>query len=148
MRSGHTINRRAINHMNANSFFSTLLYASRWLAGFSGDFIHSLRRICLSCDSRRVGFSCLILGILVSSNEANAAFIRFSGCLSTSGSFTLWYNNNRILTLENDRYKQFKKNEGGVVTLKLIWPPLQSLLLLLLEVYWCFLTGAEKCEFL
>ena len=52
--------------------------------GLSGDFIHSFLNICLSCDSLAFGFSIFSWGNLIFSNSSYAAFIRFSGCLSTA----------------------------------------------------------------
>lgn len=52
--------------------------------GFSGDFIHSFLRSCLSWDRRMLGFSCFRRGRLTSSKAVKAAFIRRSGCRSRS----------------------------------------------------------------
>lgn len=64
-------------------------YYALLFIGFSGDFSHSFCSNCFHWDSRSVGFSALIRGKLAASNALNAAFIRFSGCLSPSSSFTL-----------------------------------------------------------
>lgn len=57
--------------------------------GFSGLFSHSLRSICFCCDIRRLGFSFLIWGSLLSSKALNAVAILFSGWRSESLSSVL-----------------------------------------------------------
>jgi len=63
--------------------------ASLWFSGFSGDFAQSFFNSCFNCDNRKFGFSCFNIGRFFSSNARYAAFIRFSGCMSTSTSRTL-----------------------------------------------------------
>ena len=86
-------NSTSLKHKMHESYNQLLdcIAASFLFTGLSGDFIHSLRRICLSCDNRRVGCSVFNCGNLTLSKSSYAAFIRFSGCLSTesAGSFIL-----------------------------------------------------------
>ena len=51
--------------------------AARWFIGLSGDFIQSFFRICLSCDSRKFGFSAFSRGKLTSSNAVNVKYLYY-----------------------------------------------------------------------
>lgn len=83
---------------------------SVWLSGFSADFIHSFLSICFNWLNLKVGFCSLIIGIIRSSKLTYAAFTRFSGCRSISGSFELKRKKKEEMTQQIDITKEIKCN--------------------------------------